>query len=103
MLYSTYLKNLEKKNAKSSSSKTTKKETNADSYKTIRTNVEQEFLTTNVREVTTVRRLGIINYRFRIVRVTKFEFVLYKNDDIVSDANSLSKTLTIMFEAMNLT
>ena len=102
MLYSTYLKKLEKKNVKQTSS-STKKVSNEDTYKTIRTNVETEFAETNVREVTTIRKLGIINYRFTITRVTKFEFVLRKNEDIVSDANSLSKTLTIMFEAMNLT
>jgi hypothetical protein len=102
MLYSTYLKKLEKK-VSSKNVSATKKQTNEDTYKTIRSNVETEFAETNVREVTTIRKLGIINYRFRIVRVTKYEFVLYKNEDIVSDANSLSKTLTIMFEAMNLT
>ena len=102
MLYKNYLRKIEKKKSSKSNSSSPKRSTNEETYRDIRSRVELEFSDTFTREVVTIRKIGIVYYRFKIVRVTKFEFVLYKNEDILSDANSLNKTLTVMFEAINL-
>lgn len=96
MLYKNYLKKLAGKQPAS-----TVKTRNIPSYSAIKANIEAEF-EAGARVVVTNRRIGLVVYAFKVIKVSAGTFVLYRSDDILADGNSLSKTLSVMFENWHL-